>query len=338
MSERAHEHSLPAVHVLHLIELVKRWDVPQAELLSRGEIPRASLDDPTARIPIRAYTALVERARALTAEPALGILFGLQMRASAHGYLGFAAMTASTLRDALDLAVRFAPTRTSAFGLRQQIDGDLVAIVIDEHADFGAARDAMLFALLVGIWQIGNALTGRELGGEAEFAFAEPGYYARFSAVAPRVRFDRPANRLLFRASLLDLPLTMADREAQHLAREQCERALAALGVDGRIAPRVRALLGDSDKGGVRSVEAIAQALHVSPRTLKRRLAAENAAYSTLLEEHQRERALLLLRSSELSIDEVGDRLGYSDVANFTRAFRRWTGTTPSAFRRSKSP
>jgi AraC-like DNA-binding protein len=69
-------------------------------------------------------------------------------------------------------------------------------------------------------------------------------------------------------------------------------------------------------------------------RTLKRRLADQGTSFSALLDEVRRDRATLLLRAGELSVDEIGARLGYSDPANFARAFRRWTGSSPRAFRR----
>jgi AraC-like DNA-binding protein len=72
----------------------------------------------------------------------------------------------------------------------------------------------------------------------------------------------------------------------------------------------------------------------MSPRTLKRRLDESSLRFTELLEKARRERALLLLRSPELSLDDVAARLGYSTVSNFTRAFRRWTGFTPSVYRR----
>ena len=78
-----------------------------------------------------------------------------------------------------------------------------------------------------------------------------------------------------------------------------------------------------------------ARALGLSTRTLKRRLAAEGTDFTPLLDEQRRHRALLLLRSADLSVEAVAEQVGYSDVANFTRAFRRWSGTTPTAYRRS---
>lgn len=331
VARRAEEHGIPAVHALHLAELVHRWGIAKKELL-RGIVAEERLADPEAVLGVATVEKLVARARLLTGEPAIGFHLGLQMRISAHGYLGFAAMASSTLRDAIELASRFAPTRTSALALELVIEGNEASLVVHERADFGTARDAVLLALLVGIWQIGNAVTGRELGGRAQFAFPEPSYAKRLASMAPRAAFARASNCLVFDAALLELPLTMADPVALQLAREQCERALDALG-QARVVTRVRELVAKRERG-FRSLEEVAAELSLSARTLKRRLAEQGVAFSTLLEEERRDRALLLLRSPELSIDEIADRLGYSDVANFGRAFRRWTGTTPAARRK----
>jgi len=213
-------HTLPAVHALHLVELVKRWGVEPAALIGDLGTSEDALADPDARLPVEDFARLVVRARALTGEPALGIHVGMQMRISVMGYLGFAALSASTAREALELAARFSPTRTEAFELRIVVDGDSASIVVDERADFGDARDTVLTALLIGIWQIGCALTGRELTGTAEFAFPEPAYAKSFGAMA-NVRFGQPVNRLVFDRSVLDLPLVMSDPAATRLAREQ---------------------------------------------------------------------------------------------------------------------
>ena len=324
--------SLPAVHALHLVQLVARWRVPADALLDDFGLTESGLSDPEARLSIATCERIIARARALTGEPALGIYLGLQMRVAWHGYLGFAAMTAATARDALLLAMRYAPTRTSAIGLRLHESGRMASLVIEERASLGTAQDAVIFALLVGIWQIGGALTGRALEGSADVTFAEPAYFGRFPDVA-RVRFEQPVHQLVFDRALLDLPLAMADPAAQRLVREQCERALEALGTGARLSVRVRQRL-PREGGGFRTLDEVAAELGTSPRTLKRKLAQEGHAFSSLLDEERRERALLLLRAPELSLEDVADRLGYSDLANFSRAFRRWTGRTPGAFRR----
>jgi AraC-like DNA-binding protein len=325
--------SLPAVHALHLAELLERWGVTHDELFAELDSSEEALADPELRLPIATIEALIERAHRLSGEPGLGVYLGMQMRISAHGLLGFAAMTSATVRDAIEIAARFAPLRTTAIGIRLEVDGDTASVVLDEHAPLGAARETIIVALLVGIWQIGRAVTGRELSGSAELAFPEPSYFARFSRVTPgTIRFSQPTNRLVFDASMLDLPLTMADPAALRLAKEQCEEELDALGYAGRVTARVRSLIPKRE-GGVRTLDEVVSEMHMSSRTLKRRLAEEGSTFSELLEGYRRDRAMLLLRSRERSVEDVADELGYADPANFTRAFRRWTGLTPRAFR-----
>ena len=123
------------------------------------------------------------------------------------------------------------------------------------------------------------------------------------------------------------------DQAALNLARQQCQQQLDELGFDGSLPGRVRrALISDE---GFRSVDEVASALALSERTLKRRLAEHGLSFSTLLQEERQLRALQLLRSTALSLDEVAERLGYSSVSSFSRAFTRWTDQTPGAYRRS---
>lgn len=335
MSELHAEPSIAAVHALHLAELVPRWGVTPAQLFAGTELDAEAVSDPRRRVSIATLGQLATRAKALTGEPGLGFYLGLSMRASSHGYLGFAAMASSTVGEALEMAVRFAPTRTDALALRTHVGGGVASVVIEELAPLGAAADLLILGLLIGIQEIGEAITGRRMEGSADVALPEPACLARFRHVVHGgIRFGQPAHQLVFDASVLTLPLAMANPVALRLAREQCERELDELGYEGQASARVRALLPRRE-GGFLTLDEAAKALSLSARTLKRRLADEGTDFSTLLDEQRRERALLLLQSAEHSVEAVAERVGYSDVANFTRAFRRWTGTTPTAYRRA---
>ncbi len=328
--------SLPAVHTLDLLELVARWGVKEAELLAGLPLTRAALAAPAARLPLPMVSTVLDRARTLTGEPALGIYLGLKMRISAHGFLGFAAMVAPTIRDALAIATRFAPTRTDALSLRLEEHDGLAHLAIVEHADFGAAREAVIFALLTGIWRIGAELVGSPLTGSADIAFPEPVWLPRVAHLIPgQIRFSQPEHRLVFDRALLDAPLPLADSVAEELARAQCEKELEALGFSERILPRVTARLPGED-GRPRSLAQVARALAVSARTLKRRLADEQTTFSAVRDAWLRDRATALLLNADLAIEVIADRLGYSDAANFSRAFARWTGTAPGAWRRAQ--
>jgi AraC-like DNA-binding protein len=327
------EHSIPAFQTVQLVEIVGRWGVSEEKLLSGSGVSAWDLEDPEARIPMSTWARLVERARALTGEPGLGFYLGLQKRASAYGYLGLAATSAARLGEALDLVIRFAHVVTTSLDLRLKVDAGIASLVIDERVDIGSAREVTLVSLVVGLWQIASELAGRELPGTADLALPEPPCFDRFAHLLPNVRFDQPVTQLVFDASLLDLPLRRPDRVALLLAREQCERQLQSLGFEAALVERVRRLLPKPD--GFRSLNELAALLHMSQRTLKRRLSAEGISFSALLDRERREKALLLLRSHELTLEQICERVGYSTVPNFVRAFRRWTGRTPGAYRRA---
>jgi AraC-like DNA-binding protein len=278
---------------------------------------------------------LLERARRLTADPALGLHIGLHTRATLYGSLGFAVLSASTIREAIDVSLRYGSIVTTALTVRLRVDKQVASLIVDEHADFGSVRDIVIMTSLVGLWQVSAALTNRELTtSTAEFAFPEPDYGERLRTTWLPMRFGRPVHRLTFDARSLDLPYTMPDPVAFKLAREQCQRELDSLGLQGGLTGRVRSLVSHPE-GGVRTLEEVAMALHRSPRTLKRQLGALNVSFSGLRDSVLRERAMLLLKSPELSLAEIANRLGYSSVTNFERAFLRWTASTPAACRRT---
>ncbi len=107
-------------------------------------------------------------------------------------------------------------------------------------------------------------------------------------------------------------------------------RELAAV-VDADLPSRIRAVF--AARLDFPPITAVAKQLGMSTRTLKRRLADHDTTFSALRDEQRLQRALLLLDNRELSIGEVAMGLGYSELSNFTRAFRKWTGMTPAAYR-----
>lgn len=320
-------YDLPGANILDLVTLAGRWNVTPEVLLEGLPITFAALADPTTRVPLKVCEAIALRALERTGEPALALYLGLEMKVSSHGFLGFAAMTASTARDAIELACRFAGTRTSAIGLGLYIEGDRASIVIEERAPLGAMQELAVLALIIGFWQLGRQLTGTMLDGVGECAFPAPSYADRLP-LAGRLVFGRPGHRMVFASSILALPLRTADAVATQLAKEQCERELQAIssGLTGKIRARLT-----SDPAA--TLDDVAKELHHSPRTLKRRLADEGTSFSALRDELRHQRALLLLDDRRLAIGEIATRLGYTELPNFTRAFRKWTGMTPAAYR-----
>jgi AraC-like DNA-binding protein len=329
--------SFPVAHVHHLVDLVKRWGVSSDDLLAGTGVAKETLADIQARLPVPTMVGLFERARTLTREPAIGLHIGLAIRPTLYGNLGFAFMSASNIRESIDLAIRFSPIVTTSLRFRLRVEGRAAAIVVDELADFGSARDIVVLAVLVSLRQIGAILAGRDLTtSAAEIALPEPWYAGKLAEANLSMRFDCPSHRLVFDARSLDVPYGMANPTALHVARAHCQQELDQFGAPTRWADSVRGLLARSERR-FRSLEDVATTLHQSTRTLKRRLAAEGVSFSALRDDELRERATTLVRSSLLTYAEIAARLGYSNVTSFDRAFRRWTSATPVEFRRAAS-
>lgn len=332
----AEQVTLPGAYALQLVELVSRWKVDADELLRGTGLSADTLGDPSTRLTISQVRRILSRAHELTGEVNLAPALGTQMRLSWHGFLGFAALSASTVREAIALGERFAATRTTGLSLRLHESGKTASLIIEARFGDEEVRRFVSLLLVVGLAEIAQTITGQPVSGTADVDFPLPdGLDLRRSTGT--LRTSQPTTRLCFPATFLDEPLVMADPVATRLAREQCERELSALGTVGGTEARVRAALGEAlTPTSVPTVQDTAKRLGLSTRTLKRQLAAVGTTYSGLLDDLRKERAMTLLDRRELSLDAIASELGYSDLANFTRAFKRWTGKTPSVVRRGE--
>jgi AraC-like DNA-binding protein len=326
------EHTVPIALVWQLLQVVRRWNVSGADLLAQVGWTEAALEDPLGRVPVPIMCSLLDAARAMTGEPGLGYYLGHTARATHGGYLGFASLSALTIGDAIRVMCQFAPLFSTALEVQLRVEGRLASLYFEERADLGSVRDIVLINVLVGLRAMGRALTGRDTGGTADYSFPEPEYHARFAHMALYSRFDQPYNRIVFDAEVLKFPVTTGDPVALQLAERDCERELDRIGVQSPFADQVRRLLREDD---VNSLEQVAARLEMSPRTLRRRLAVDGASFSELVDAGRREKAVRLVRSSRLSIEDVARRLGYATPSTFARAFHRWTGQTPKQCRRA---
>jgi AraC-like DNA-binding protein len=334
-SQSADEIFLPAAYSLLLLDTVRSWGVTEDDLLTPFGLEEREVSAPNARLPLRIVQEMIRKARYLTQEPGLGILVGLNTRANTYGFLSFAAMSASSLGEAVDLSIRYSSMLTTAFRFRLNAVDDFAGLIVDEQCGPSDCRDVLLLGLLVGIRMIGCALTGREPWRPIDVAMPEPAYYRRLAHLVPELRFDQPVNQVVLRQSDLELPLLTPNRAALRLATDQCEKGLRDLGADAGIEQATLQAMYREDE--TLPFVKVAAALRISPRTLRRRLAESGLTFSELTQKARSERALLLLRSSELSLEDVAERLGYSTLSNFVRAFRKWTGVTPAAYRKRVS-
>jgi AraC-like DNA-binding protein len=340
-------HTALAAYVRLIVRLVAHWGVSASDVLSGTGIEASVLEDPVARVPLDAMIALIERAQGLTREPGLGWYAGMQIRIAMYGFVGFGILSAATIGKAIDVLVQFYPLLSTFLTMRIELEprGQRAFLVIDENADLGPAREFMLAGVVVASWNLSHQLSGEPPRGSADLMFPEPEYFSRVArslfgegaagaalglGERPLIRFGQPVNRLVFDRSRLDSPVRTADEAANKLALAQCEEALRAFSTG--LVESVRRMVSGSDAPP--TLGDVAAELHLSARSLTRKLAVHGTSFATLLEEARRDKALLLLQS-DLSIAEISERLGYSTPPNFVRAFRSWTSQSPGAYRRS---
>lgn len=180
---------IPTAYCDALVDLVRPWRVTPEMLLGGRTARRMRRSGGRLVASAACMAAVVERARDLTGEPALGILLGLRASPSFFGFWRVGAgslptpFRAEDLFDALTLQVR---ARSAS-----------VVVTANERASFGAARDVVLSAALVGLWQASRAMFGTDMHASLAFAMPRPFYFERFANVLPPARFRQPSSSLL---------------------------------------------------------------------------------------------------------------------------------------------
>lgn len=327
---------MPASYVQQLVRLVARWGVTPASLLAGTGVDEALLAQPLGHISPRQHTAIITRARALTGEPALAVWWGRQMRLSWHGPVGFAVLASSTLREALEVAVRFLPLRSPEMALSWRVEGREVEIALEYCCESSIAAEYNLMALLIFLMRASDELLGEMPETRVALTIPEPLWFrAQVVGIPVQLIFDAPANRAWLPAHYLDMPLNSGDPAAWEKALEQCEQELQTIAAQRGLAGRLRRLVLDWPSG-IPSQQEAAAALNLSVRTLARRLEEEGSGYRALVDDVLCARACALFELPGSTVENVAETLGYSDAANFTRAFRRWSGDSPRAYRAAR--
>ena len=150
---------------------------------------------------------------------------------------------------------------------------------------------------------------------------------------AAPVLFRQPYNGYVFSSALLHMPIVSHDSKLNAELERQAEQMLEHLPKTGDFSRRVQELISAELRGGNPSADNVAAKLGMHPKTLSRRLKSESTSHQQLLDQLRYRLAERYLRQADLSISEVAFLLGYSDTSSFNKAFKRWTGTPPQAFR-----
>lgn len=339
---------VPGVYMRVLAETVRQLGHNDRKLYEGLNFTADDLKANDSRVFVTDAILMAQRALDLAGPDGLSFALARELRLTIHGTLGFAALTSPTFEGALDSVHRYLQLRAPFLSMKQSLAGDRVLVqlctefdVPDLYPFLAETVSATLILLTEQLLDRDDAQSkgfalehGKLPGVTVRLSAPEPPYYRRFAGQFPvRFEYGQPEEMLVFPRQLLEVRMRLADADASEMAREQCEFELQkALKEQGDITLAIRNMLRMMP-GPLPSLEAMAERFCVSSRTLKRRLAEKDTHYREIVESVLKDRAIQLLRYTNQSVSEIAYELGYADLSNFSRAFRKWTGKSASEFR-----
>ena len=290
-----------------------------------------SLDGPTARFPLTHTARLWRIAVAATDDPAFGIKVASHIKQTTFHALSYGLSASSTLKEAFERVQRYCHVASDAIEYEFSRRGSEYHFVIEPADD---VADESVDALVAAYLRMCRSLIGHDYSPlRIEFRRPRPARLEDFQRLlrAP-LQFGAARTRLVFDSEAIERPLDGGNPE---LARHHDAIALQYMAQIERdnIQGRVRDVLTQRLAHGEPSQQGVAELLNMSARTLQRKLGDGGTTYKDILDETRRVLALAYLSAPRHTVGDVSSLLGFSAGSSFTRAFRRWTGQSPSDWR-----
>ncbi len=280
--------------------------------------------------------AMIDAAAAQLGDAALGLTLARRLPIGSLGILDYTLCTSTCLGDALARVAKYYGVVTQRVTLALVVEGDRASLVFERTLGETHSRHWAEFASAILTARVRQTL-GRPVElSRVSFAHpapADPAQHDAFFGVP--VTWAAARDQLELSASLLPLPLVTAAASLAAVLEDKMRELAPALGAADPLVLRVHVAVAKLLDERVTTLDAVAALLRLTRRTLQRELKARGTSHTQLLDDVRRERALRLLEDGKLTVTEVAYRLGLSEPSAFFRAFRRWTGTSPTAFRRA---
>lgn len=327
---------LATVRISSLVRLpavLRSLGADPAQLLAEVGIEPSLLDDPDNLIGFATRSRLVNHCVARTGCQHLGLLVGQQAQLQHLGLVGLLAKYSPDAGAALRSLVRYFHLHARGVTLSLTVDDDLVTWGYTVLVPHTVATDQVGDGAAAWMLNIMRSLCGPGWApSEVLLAHRRPADDRPYRQVfrAP-LRFDAECNGLIFPAQWLVHPLPLADPDLGRLLQRQIDALEVRYA--GEFPQQVRSVLRSALLARHAKAEEVAALFSMHSRTLSRRLEAYGTSYRRLLDEGRFEIARQMLEDTALEVGQIAAALDYADASAFTRAFRRWSGTTPGQWR-----
>jgi AraC-like DNA-binding protein len=318
-----------------VVERLKAARIATDPILKRAGLTRRQVSDPDAKIPFHKHAALLTLAAEATGDACFALHLSLDVHPRQAGILGYILLNSSTLGDALRNLQRYHHVLSEGWELELKIDGGEAALlgrVVDPLVEDERQVAEGALSLLLHICELITKTKITPI--RAEFRHGKPKeaqpIRQRFGCP---IRYGQDRVALVVKRELLDNVVEAADDELLKILRCYCRLILGARPKADNFIFEVQQLITSLLPSGQPKIDAVAQELGMSSRTLTRRLAEDGLTYKGILDEVRRRLALQYLKDRRINPKQAAYLLGYSEVPAFYHAFRRWTGSSPMQHR-----
>jgi AraC-like DNA-binding protein len=329
---RGTQWAMPATDVRAMMSAFGRLGHNIDTLLASAGIRQADLSDPDGRFPCETLGVLVSRAQQERFTPNLALEIARVTPIGAYPLLDYLVLTSETVGAGVRQLARYLRLVGSPVAILLHDEDDPIRVEMPgTPAPFSVEYNASMMVL-----HFRSETDGRFAATDVSFQHRPDDVAAFERALGCPVRAAAPWNGISVSREAWQLPLRRSDPVLRQMLEAQANDVLARLPARTGLAFEVQRALAARVAGGDTRIGALARQLATSGRTLQRRLAAEGVSYQELLEDARKEAAGRYISGSTLAIGEVAYLVGYSEPAPFHRAFKRWYGMTPEAFRQKQ--
>ena len=286
---------------------------------------------------LKQIAVIVQNALNLTNDPAISVSFSQHIRLSHFGSFGIALMSAPTLKDAFLVCNRFSTLIDPTIHFSYEIKDRMVCIRFGKQIPLGLTYYYTQEALCLSIIRILGDLLEHELPQlKIELDYEKPKYAEKFSFLNAPISWNKQHCAIYFNVNVLDEKLPGADFPAFQKAIKMCEAEQNLFKQHGENWLIKLKLLVLQNLQQPLTAEEMAERLHLSRRTFFRKLAEHDTTYDALVSASRAEVAKDYLLHKKITLIELSNHLGYNDVSNFTKAFKRWFGMPPKQWQQAQ--
>jgi AraC-like DNA-binding protein len=333
-----HSKKYASLTPLHLCDCIARQlernGIPLEDTIAGSGLKPDDFQISSRMLDLQQEQQIIRNAVRLSNDPFLGLDLGRSARISAYGLLGYAMLTAPTLREGLEIPISL-PALLGTYFKLGVYHNDGVVQIRAENCRAPADLEPILTELCLASFKtlIEDMLLQPVKLLNVALRY-DPGenYHAYESAFGCKIVFGADVSSITLDARFLDVQLPLSNALCHQKVLSLCQIQNRELVSNREWLERLRNILSENLLQPP-DLEALAEQMHCSPRTLRRQLQDQNTSYRQLLDELRFAKAKSLLASHAGTVDQIAEELGFSDGAGLRRAFRRWCGMSPNAFR-----